>query len=182
MEQIMLDGGKLQRLRNEYEGYIYDIKRKLDDDPMVARVVAASERTALTAAVAEHQEWLGGPEQECALLQQFADRLAALRRLAGPAETRAVELAKRPRAFQSLNETIARIENIVTKLWPIEKPWLGQSYFTSVNNVLNQTKRFFNEKVAAQAVLNDADDRAVTAEEIEQRRNYLEQALIALTK
>jgi molecular chaperone DnaK (HSP70) len=182
MEQIMRDRATLQRVKNEYESYIYDIKGRLEHDPDFTRVTTEAERQNITKAIGAHEEWLGGPDEERGTLAEFERRLDDLKAVAGPAELRAAELTKRPQAFAKLNETLAMVDNVLTEIWPRTRPWLAQSYYTSMRTAYNQTKRFYDEKLAGQAALSDTDDPAVTTEQIDEKRNFLEQVLSIIEK
>jgi hypothetical protein len=182
MEQIMRDRAHLQRVKNEYESLIYHIKGRLEHDAVFNRVVSEEERQRLVGKLAAHEEWLGGGSAELGNLSEFTARLAALKEATDRAEFRAAEIVKRPAAFAHLNETLAMVENVTTQVWPETRPWLSQSHYNSVGAAYNQTRRFYDQKLAQQAERGDTEDPVVTVEEIEKQRIYLEQIFNIIDK
>jgi hypothetical protein len=182
MEQIMRDRAHLQRIKNEYESLIYHIKGRLDHDVVFNKVIAEDERQRMIKQLETHEEWLGIADEEHATLSEFTKRLSALKEVTDKAEIRASELVKRPAAFAHLNETLVMVENVMTNVWKEQKPWLSQSHYNSMETVYNETKQFYNQKLAEQAERNETEDPVVMADDIEKKRNHLEQVFNVIDK
>lgn len=174
MDEVMDERRRFQEIRNDYEGYIYKIKDKLEYDPIFKRVVNETERENLTAIANEHQAWLFGDHEEplnASILQQ---RLDDIKSNTSSAEKRAEELVKRAPAFNKLNVTLHNVFRSLNETWPSTKPWLTEEQLDSVWSTYNRTKTWLEEKYQEQLNRTEFEDPVVTASEIDTQRYLLE--------
>ena len=99
-------------MRNSLEGYIYGVRDKLIDS--LRPFVTDDAKAALEKACEEAENWLYDGEGEDAIKSEYAKRLAALKALGNPIESRLWQSEKRPMVQAELMKTMADYSSIAS--------------------------------------------------------------------
>ena len=174
MDEILEERRRFQAIHNDYEGYIYKIKDKLEYDPVFKKVVNETERTNLTELAESHQQWLFGDHEFPLNYTILDEKLQEIKSAAKSAERRAEEYVKRAPAFSKLNKTLNMVFNDMNVTWPETKPWLTEEQLETLWRTYNRTKEWLQEKYAEQLNKSDWEDPAVTVGEISTQQMLLE--------
>lgn len=102
-------------MRNELESYIYDMRDKLVSSSQLAAFATEDEKAAFNTKQETIENWLY-EEGFDATKSVYAEKLAELKALGGPIESRASEAQERPKAVASLQNTLEKY-----------KQWLNES-------------------------------------------------------
>ncbi|CAB9528943.1 Hypoxia up-regulated protein 1 (Fragment) [Seminavis robusta] len=102
-------------MRNELESYIYDMRDKISSSSQLADYATDEEKAAFTTKQETIENWLYEDGFD-ATKSVYAEKLAELKQLGGPIETRSVEASGRPGALSALQANLERY-----------KQWVNQS-------------------------------------------------------
>ena len=94
-------------MRNELESYIYDMRDKVISDSQLGPYITEDEKAKFTAKQEETENWLYEDGFD-ATKTVYAEKLAELKALGGPAELRASEAVARPNAVASLQKNVEK--------------------------------------------------------------------------
>lgn len=177
MDEITNERHYLQHVMNDYESYIYSIQDKMEYDKIFKRVLSEKDVEDLKKIIEEHHDWLfnDNSNQNERNATTFTERLKELHAATADAEFRAEQLPKRAPSFMKLNITLNNVYNVITKTWPIKKPWInGTSQWFNVWFDYNSTSQWYKEKYEEQSKLNDTQMPIVKYQDIDVRRQRLE--------
>lgn len=177
MDEITNERHYLQHVMNDYESYIYSIQDRMEYDKVFKKVLSENDIAELKKTVESHRNWLFNDDsnQEDRNASTFAQRLKDLHAATADAEYRAEQITKRAPSFMKLNITLNNVFNVMTKSWPIKKPWInGTSQWFNVWFDFNSTSSWYKEKYELQSKLNDTQMPIVNYQEIDVRRQRLE--------
>mgnify|MGYP005840947193 CR=1 FL=1 len=107
-------------MRNELESYIYDMRDKLSSSSQLADFATEEEKMAFTTKQEAIENWLYEDGFD-ATKSVYADKLAELKKLGGPIESRAAEAQSRPSAVTSLQNTLEKFKQWVNESQTDEK-------------------------------------------------------------
>jgi hypothetical protein len=171
MDQILDERRKRDKIRNDYETYIYSTEEKIDYDETFRKVANETVRDQLRVVLAEHRQFLNeGPLNESTLNDHFNSLKDSLRSV----QRRLDEYLKRGPAWQRLNASLNNVFNALNNTWPKTKPWLTEPQLNSVWRQYNQTKYWLEERYARQQNRTDDLDPAVSVAEIDTQVLLLE--------
>lgn len=175
MDEITKERHYLQHVMNDYESYIYSIKDKMEYDKIFKRVLSEKDVDELKNIVGAHHDWLFNENHNEKNASIFTQKLKELHAATADAEFRAEQLTKRAPSFMKLNITLNNVYNVITKTWPIKKPWINAtSQWYNVWFDYNSTSSWYKEKYEEQSKLNDTQTPIVKYQDIDARRQRLE--------
>ena len=159
-ERMMLEAAK-----NKVESYIYKIKNKLsDDEESMEKFATEKERTNVQQLADKAEDWLydDGSSADLATMEAKFEELAV------PFEailTRIREAADRPKALEALNKKLSDVENLMVQ-WETSKPQITTEERESVLKLVDDVRKWVEEKEKAQAKAKDYETPTYMSSEI----------------
>lgn len=155
----------LEKIRNDYESYIYKIKNTLiDKEEEVAAVTNQEQRDALQKSAEDAEEWMYD-EGYGAGLETYE---AKYKELTEPAEKmyfRMKEVPARAEAIVTLTGKLDKVVNLMKK-WETSMPQITEEERNDVLAKVEIVRKWITEKAEAQASADPSADPVFTSEEV----------------
>ena len=155
----------LEAAKNKVESYIYKIKNKLsDDEETMEKFATEKERTNVQQLAEKAEDWLydDGSTADLATLEAKYEELSV------PFEailTRIRESVDRPKALEDLNKKLTDVENLMVQ-WETSKPQINSEEREAVLKLVDDVRKWVEEREKAQAKANNHDDPTYMSVEI----------------
>lgn len=159
--------------KNAVESYVYDMRGKLDDE--LQKYITDEAREKFSELLSVTEDWLY-EEGENQSKKVYQDKLAELKKLGDPVETRLSEAIKRPAAFDELGKSIQQIRKILELYAQKDEKYdhIEAEEIKKVEDAVADKDKWFQEKWNAQRNLLDYQDPAVYASVILSEKKLLE--------
>ena len=155
----------LEAAKNKVESYIYKIKNKLsDEEETMEKFATEKERTNVQQLAEKAEDWLydDGSTADLATLEAKYDELSV------PFETiltRIRESVDRPRALEDLSKKLTDVENLMVQ-WETSKPQITSDEREPVLKLIDDVRKWIEEKEKIQSKANHYDDPTYLSVEI----------------
>ncbi|KAK3696704.1 hypothetical protein QZH41_013052, partial [Actinostola sp. cb2023] len=159
---IMQDRSEQARsaAKNSVEEYVYNMRNNLIDK--YDKFITEGDRDKFSNVLEDAENWLydEGEEQSKKVYQ---DKLASLKKLGDPVETRYKESLARPEAFNMLGKTIQQIRKVIDLIAQKDEKYdhLTEEEIKKLQKAVKEKEDWFNSKSNAQAKVADTKDPAV---------------------
>ncbi len=171
----------LEKIRNDYESYIYKIKNLLiDKEEEVGAVTTQEQRDSLQKSAEDAEEWMYDDGYDADL----ATYDAKYKELTEPAEKvlfRMSEVPAREEAIKSLNEKLDKIVNLMKK-WETTMPQITEEERTDVIAKVGIVRTWIAEKTEAQAAADPSEDPVFTSAEVPLQTKDLQSVISKLSR
>ena len=155
----------LEKIRNDYESYIYHIKNILiDKEEEVGAVTNQEQRDALQKSAEDAEEWMYDDGYD-ASLQTYEEKYKELTEPAEKVFFRMKEVPARAEAITALNEKLEKIVNLMKK-WETTMPQITEEERNDVLEKVEVVKKWITEKTEAQTAADPSEDPVFTSEEV----------------
>lgn len=173
-KMIMQD--KLEKERNDakngVEEYVYEMRDKLHG--ALENFVSEAERDSLSLKLEDTENWLyeEGEDQQ---KQVYIDKLAELKKLGDPIQSRYVEAEVRPKAFEELGRQIQLYMKVVEAYKAKDELYdhLDELEMMKVDKQVNEAMTWMNNKMNLQSKQSLSQDPAVKVQEIQAKAKEL---------
>ncbi|XP_051534270.1 heat shock 70 kDa protein 4-like [Myxocyprinus asiaticus] len=173
-KMIMQD--KLEKERNDakncVEEYVYEMRDKLHG--MLENFVNEADRDSFSLKLEDTENWLyeEGEDQQ---KQVYIDKLAELKKLGEPIQSRYIEAEERPKAFEELGRQIQQYMKIVEAYKAKDELYdhLEELEVMKVEKQVNEAMTWMNNKMNLQSKQSLSQDPVVKAQEIEAKTREL---------
>jgi len=159
--------------KNAVESYVYDMRGKLYGE--LEKFITEEARDKFSTLLEETEEWLyeDGENQSKKVYQ---DKLATLKKVGDPVETRCTESVKRPAAFEELGKSLQQIRKILELCEQKDEKYdhIEAEEIKKVVEAVKAKDEWLNSKWSAQNKLADHQDPAVYASVILSEKKLLE--------
>ncbi|KAI9298831.1 actin-like ATPase domain-containing protein [Neoconidiobolus thromboides FSU 785] len=159
---------------NSLESFIYSNDYFIESEEIV-EITTSEEREKLEKAVISASEWL--LENSDATKNEFAKKLKELQTIKIPIELRRKEIDNRPKAIESLEETLNSVEVYVDKLvqnLTVEHKEILAPVYKEIQDEASAAKLWLKEKVEQQAKLASYQEPILLSKDIESRHKKLD--------
>ena len=171
----------LEEAKNKVESYIYKIKNKLsDDEETMEKFATEEERSTVLSLADKAEDWLYD-DGSTADLATMEDKFVEISTLFERILVRIAESTARPKAIDALNKKITDVENLLVK-WEETKPHITVEERESVIKLVDDVRKWIEEKEAGQAKLKDSDDPSYLSAEIPLQFKPIEVAVVRLDR
>ncbi|XP_051734198.1 heat shock 70 kDa protein 4a [Ctenopharyngodon idella] len=173
-KMIMQD--KLEKERNDakncVEEYVYEMRDKLHG--VLENFVSEADRDSFSLKLEDTENWLyeEGEDQQ---KQVYIDKLAELKKLGDPIQTRYIENEVRPKAFEELGRQIQQYMKVVEAYKAKDELYdhLDELEVMKVEKQVNEAMTWMNNKMNLQSKQSLSQDPAVKAQEIQAKTKEL---------
>ncbi|ROJ62465.1 Heat shock 70 kDa protein 4 [Anabarilius grahami] len=173
-KMIMQD--KLEKERNDakncVEEYVYEMRDKLHG--VLENFVSEADRDSFSLKLEDTENWLyeEGEDQQ---KQVYIDKMAELKKLGDPIQTRYIENEVRPKAFEELGRLIQQYMKVVEAYKAKDELYdhLDELEVMKVEKQLNEAMTWMNNKMNLQSKQSLSQDPAVKAQEIQAKTKEL---------
>mmetsp|Transcript_17920 Transcript_17920/g.50845 ORF Transcript_17920/g.50845 Transcript_17920/m.50845 type:complete len:821 (+) Transcript_17920:525-2987(+) len=153
-------------MRNELESYIYDMRDKISSDSQLGANCTDAEKEAFLAKNSEVENWLYEDGFD-ATKKVYAEKLAELKTLGGPAEMRAEEAKNRPAAIASLQQNIEKYKAWFSSAQGDDKySHITDEEFTKCHGKCDESSSWLYEMLDKQGSLPANVDPAFTVADV----------------
>uniref|UniRef100_A0A0B7AHG5 Hypoxia up-regulated protein 1 n=1 Tax=Arion vulgaris TaxID=1028688 RepID=A0A0B7AHG5_9EUPU len=166
---------ELEQSKNDLESFIFDFQDKLGQGPH-EKCSTEDEREKLFTLLSETSDWLYEHSAD-AKKSEFKEKLKALKDKAQDILKRVYEVEERPKAMEALRETLNQTEFFlatVKNFSDIADPIFTQVEMDTLEKLINETRQWRDETVAAQKKLKPYDNPVLLVEDVAQRIVALE--------
>ena len=171
----------LEKVRNDYESYMYKIKNTLvDNEEEVAAVTNQEQRDALQKSAEDAEEWMYDEGYD-ADLETYE---AKYKELTEPAEKmyfRMKEVGARAEAITAMNEKLEKIVNLIKK-WETTMPQITEEERNDVLEKVEVVRKWITEKTEAQAAADPSADPVFTSDEVPLQTKELHTVISKLSR
>ena len=155
----------LEKIRNDYESYIYHIKNTLiDKEEEVGAVTNQAQRDTLQKSAEDAEEWMYDDGYD-ASLQKYEEKYKELTEPAEKVFFRMKEVLARAESITALNEKLEKIVNLMKK-WETTMPQITEDERNDVLEKVEVVRKWITEKSEAQAAADPSEDPVFTSEEV----------------
>lgn len=173
-KMIMQD--KLEKERNDaknyVEEYVYEMRDKLHG--VLENFVSEAERDSFSLKLEDTENWLyeEGEDQQ---KQVYIDKLAELKKLGDPIQSRYIEAEVRPKAFEELGRQIQLYMKVVEAFKAKDELYdhLDELEMVKVEKQVNDAMTWMNNKMNLQSKQSLSQDPAVKVQEIQTKTKEL---------
>ncbi|XP_056302021.1 heat shock 70 kDa protein 4a [Danio aesculapii] len=173
-KMIMQD--KLEKERNDaknaVEEYVYEMREKLHG--VLENFVSEAERDSFSLKLEDTENWLyeEGEDQQ---KQVYIDKLAELKKLGDPIQSRYIEAEVRPKAFEELGRQIQLYMKVVEAYKAKDELYdhLDELEMVKVEKHVNEGMTWMNNKINLQSKQSLSQDPAVKVQEIQAKTKEL---------
>jgi len=165
-------------LKNSLESYVYEMKEKLTDDTVIT-VTTEEIRESFLTALTEAGDWLYG-DGESALLKDYKDKIADLKKVGDPILNKAKELTEVPELVEKMREFAAEATDILSDL--PQKFEVTQEEADGAQELVKKALEWLDETETKQAGLAATDDRVLSVKSIEDAFSKLQRRMRSLLK
>jgi len=160
-------------MRNDLESYIYDMRDKLLSDSQLGSFGTQSEKDAFNKKQEEIDNWLYEDGFD-ATKSVYAAKLAELKKIGGPIESRAAEAAARPNAVAMLQKNVEKYKKWATEAQGDEKySHITEEEFSKVHTKCDEISSWIYDMLDKQGSLAQNADPAFKVAEVNSKTSLL---------
>lgn len=175
MDDVTQERKETQMAYNDFESYLYGVKKRFENDSIIQTVTTNSEREKLLKNINKDMTWLlNGPHKMPLTARIIQNRMESLKTRIDEIELRASELPKREPAFQKLWNKIEECKIAMNETWPRERPWMPEKARNRMKDAIDHAVKYYHIYKNKQGNKTATENPEVLAQEIDQQTMYLE--------
>jgi molecular chaperone DnaK (HSP70) len=175
MDVVAGERRETQKALNDFEGFLYETQKKLDDDETIRKVTTVEELRQLKQITSDSLFWLLNKTHRMPLtVRIIADKAKQVNQTIQDVYFKAKELPKRGAAFAALWEKIEECQKALNVTWPETRPWMPEKKRKTMQCAIDHAIKYYHIYRQQQGNRSDTEMPGVTAHDVEMQTYYLE--------
>lgn len=161
-------------VRNTLEEYIYEMRRKLAKEGLLAPYVKEADRQSICLRLIDIEKWLCQNCDDCDI-QQYNKRLMELQIHIDPIKARSIERKQQSTAFEALRDTIQMAREAITEYHKgsVKYVHLTKTEIRNLSEEAEKEQKWINEKIEIVNEFPKTEDLPFTHSDILEQQNTL---------